>query len=185
MEVFVELSPKLTKFIQAQKMYFVATAGADGYVNLSPKGLDSLCVSNSKTVHWLNLTGSGNETAAHVLENQRMTIMFCSFERQPLILRLYGKADMVYKDQAGWSDVYNLFEQHDGARQIFTLNIERVQTSCGFAVPYYEFVGDRNTLDNWTNKKSTIELEQYKKDKNSYSIDGRDTGLIGLDQVID
>lgn len=177
MEVFEQLTDKQIEFILAQKMFFVATAGAEGYINLSPKGLDSLRVGSSKLVFWLNLTGSGNETAAHVLENKRMTLMFCSFAKQPLILRLYGQTTMTYKDQRGWHELYQQFHQHAGARQIFSLAIERVQTSCGYAVPYYDFVGERNTLDNWTNKKSTIELEEYREEKNIESINGKDTGL--------
>lgn len=180
MEQFKQLTDKHIQFIQAQKMYFVATAGADGRVNLSPKGLDSFSISDPGTVHWLNLTGSGNETAAHVLENQRMTIMFCSFAKQPLILRLYGEASMVYKNQPGWHELADNFPDNVGARQIFTLSVDMVQTSCGYAVPYYDFVGERNTLNNWADKKSTIELEQYKQDKNVVSIDGKDTGLSRL-----
>ncbi len=177
MEQFDQLTSKHIDFIQAQQMYFVATAGVKGRVNLSPKGLDSLTISDPSTVHWLNLTGSGNETAAHVLENQRITIMFCSFTKQPLILRLFGSASMIYKDQAGWDELAGHFTEHAGSRQIFTLSVEMVQTSCGYAVPYYDFVGERNTLNNWTDKKSTVELEQYRQDKNALSIDGKDTGL--------
>jgi len=176
MQQFAQLESKHIEFIQQQHLFFVATAGSDGYVNLSPKGLDSLRVESSSVIHWLNLTGSGNETAAHVLENQRMTLMFNSFAKQPLILRVFGRASMIYKDRNGWDEKYALFESHAGARQIFTLNIEMVQTSCGYAVPYYDFVGERNTLDNWANKKSTIELEQYKKNNNRQSINGKGTG---------
>lgn len=181
MEQFTELDSKHIEFINQQSLFFVATAGAEGRINLSPKGLDSLSIANPNTVHWLNLTGSGNETAAHVLENQRMTMMFCSFAKQPLILRLYGQASMVYKGQSGWQELASLFPEHAGARQVFTLSIEMVQTSCGYAVPYYDFVGERNTLTNWTNKKSTIELDEYRREKNTQSIDGKDTGLLDTD----
>jgi len=185
MEVFEQLLDKHVEFIRSQQLFFVATAGAESYINLSPKGLDSLRIDSPKSLHWLNLTGSGNETAAHILENTRMTLMFCSFTKQPLILRLYGKAVMTYKDQSGWDNLYSKFERHSGARQIFSLAIERVQTSCGYAVPYYDFVGERNTLDNWTNKKSTIELEQYRQSKNIQSINGNDTGLAEAIEVKD
>lgn len=181
MEQFDQLTTKHIDFIKAQQMFFVATAGQEGRVNLSPKGLESFSIGDPKTVYWLNLTGSGNETAAHVLENQRMTIMFCSFTKQPLILRLFGFATMVYKHQPGWEEVAVLFPEHAGSRQIFTLSIDMVQTSCGYAVPYYDFVGERNTLNNWTNKKSTIELEQYRQEKNSLSIDGKNTGITSKD----
>ncbi|MBX2846677.1 MAG: pyridoxamine 5'-phosphate oxidase family protein [Acidiferrobacterales bacterium] len=178
MQQFDRLESKHIEFIQAQKVFFVATAGADGRINLSPKGLESLYIDNANTLHWLNLTGSGNETAAHVLENHRMTMMFCSFDKQPLILRLYGSAAMTYKNADGWRDLASHFSEHAGSRQIFTVSIEMVQTSCGYAVPYYDFVGERNTLDNWTNKKSTIELEEYQQTKNKFSIDGKSTGLL-------
>ena len=137
MEQFDQLTSKHIDFIEAQQMYFVASAGAEGRVNLSPKGLNSFSISDPNTVHWLNLTGSGNETAAHVLENQRMTIMFCSFTKQPLILRLFGEATMVYKDQPGWNNLVKKFPENIGSRQIFTLAIEMVQTSCGYGAVSY------------------------------------------------
>lgn len=182
MEQFDQLTSKHIDFIKAQQMYFVASAGAEGRVNLSPKGLNSFSISDSNTVHWLNLTGSGNETAAHVLENQRMTIMFCSFTKQPLILRLFGEATMVYKDQPGWDDLVEKFPENIGSRQIFTLAIEMVQTSCGYGVPYYDFVSERDTLNKWAERKqSKLGLKKYIKDNNSLSIDGKDTGLSVLD----
>src|SRR5690606_8697683 len=103
---------------------------------------------------WLNLTGSGNETAAHILENQRMTIMFCSFDNQPLILRLYGSAKVVHPRDAEWTALYSHFDANVGARQVFEMDVELVQTSCGFAVPMYEFIAERQTLNNWAVKQS-------------------------------
>ncbi|MDH3994738.1 MAG: pyridoxamine 5'-phosphate oxidase family protein, partial [Gammaproteobacteria bacterium] len=145
-EKFEQLNDKHIEFIGAQHLYFVGTAGAEGFVNVSPKGMDSFRVIDSKRVAWLNLTGSGNETAAHVLENGRMTIMFCSFDKQPLIMRLYGQALAVHPRDARWQELATLFPGYSGARQIFELELELVQTSCGYAVPYYELKGERPTL---------------------------------------
>ena len=141
-----ELSKKLIDFIRAQHMFFVGTAGAEGAVNVSPKGLDSLRIISPTEVVWLNLTGSGNESAAHVLENQRMTLMFCSFDKQPLILRLYGKAEVIHPRDTDWQSLSDLFPPHPGARQVFRLRVSLVQTSCGYAVPHYAFKAERHTL---------------------------------------
>lgn len=165
-------------FIKAQQMYFVATAGAEGLVNLSPKGMDSLRVIDKNTVAWLNLTGSGNETAAHVLENGRMTMMFCSYDKKPLILRLYGQAQAIHPRDEQWQDLYDLFPDYVGARQIFVLDISLVQTSCGYAVPYYEFVGERDMLLKSAEKRGREGIKQYWADKNQLSLDGKDTGVL-------
>jgi hypothetical protein len=129
------------------------------------------------TVRWLNLTGSGNETAAHVLENQRMTIMFCCFDRQPLILRLYGQASMISMDSSNWDEALTDFEDYIGARQIFELSIDLVQTSCGYAVPFYEFLGERETLNKWSAKKDRAGIAEYQQQKNRISLDQKPTGL--------
>jgi len=144
---------------------------------LSPKGLDSFRVLNDHQVAWLNLTGSGNETAAHVLENGRMTIMFCSFDKQPLILRLYGKAEVIHPRDEKWSGLYSTFEATPGARQIFILHIDRIQTSCGFSIPFFDYQGDRQTLNQWAEKRGDEGIEDYWKEKNQTSLDGLDTGI--------
>ena len=177
MELFDALNSKHTEFIQAQHLFFVATAGAEGRVNLSPKGLDSLRVINGSIIRWLNLTGSGNETAAHVLENGRMTLMFCSFDKQPLILRVYGEAKMISPNDADWPNCLADFDFHNGARQIFELKIDLVQTSCGYAVPYYDFVAERETLSKWSEKKSKDDFREYQLAKNKVSLDGKPTGI--------
>ena len=177
-EQFPQLEDTHRQFIAQQHIYFVGTAGAKGMVNVSPKGMDSLRVLDSSSVAWLNLTGSGNESAAHVLENGRMTIMFCSFDRQPLILRLYGTARVVHPRDEQWQELLTLFPAMPGARQVFILDIALVQTSCGYAVPHYEFQSDRQTLVNWSEKSSPQELEQYWREKNTSSLDGRDTGIF-------
>lgn len=168
---------KLQEFIKKQHIFFVATAAQDGRVNLSPKGLDSLRVLSDNRVAWLNLTGSGNETAAHLLEVNRMTLMFCSFEKNPMILRLYGTAQTYHKTDAKWDDLAVLFPENKGARQIFEMTVDSVQTSCGYAVPFYEYKEERNVLNAWAEKKTKEELEEYHKAKNMNSIDGKPTGL--------
>ena len=145
-ERFKELNEAQIEFIQQQHVFFVGTAGAEGTVNVSPKGLDTLRITGKRRVVWLNLAGSGNETALHVQENGRMTLMFCSFAKQPLILRLYGKADVINPEDNLWEELSGLFDNYASARQIFLLNIDLVQTSCGFTVPFYEYLGERNIV---------------------------------------
>jgi len=171
------LSSSLQEFIEKQKMYFVASADQDGRINLSPKGLDSLKVLDKNRVIWLNLTGSGNETAAHLLEVNRMTIMFCSFDKAPLILRLYGHAKTHHETDSEWEDLSKHFPNHLGSRQIFDMTIEMVQTSCGYGVPEFEFKNDRTLLHDWCVRKGEQGLVDYKLEKNVKSIDGKPTGL--------
>jgi hypothetical protein len=159
-------------FIEAQKLFFVGTATADSRVNISPKGMDSLRVMGANRVIWLNLTGSGNETAAHVQRCPRMTLMFCAFEGKPLILRLYGSAHTIQHGEPGWEALYAHFEPLAGARQIFDLAIEKVQTSCGMAVPRFSFDGERTELESWAHRKGPAGLERYWQRKNRRSIDG-------------
>jgi hypothetical protein len=168
------ISSDVKAFIEAQPMFFVATAplSADGHVNLSPKGLDTFRVLSPERVAYLDLTGSGNETASHLLENGRVTFMFCAFEGPPKILRLYGTGRPVLPSDIEWSDLAALFPVLRGARQIIVANITRVQTSCGFAVPKMQFQGQRDTLLKWAEKKSDEELAEYQRRKNSRSIDG-------------
>lgn len=174
---FNKLSSTLTEFIGQQKMFFVGTAAADGRINVSPKGMDALRVLDGNRLIWLNLTGSGNETAAHVLHNGRMTIMFCSFEGNPLILRLYGTAKAIHPRDDAWEELVKDFPDYSGKRQIFDMHIDSVQTSCGFAVPLYDFQEHRDILDKWATKKSDDELKAYWNKKNTISIDGLETGI--------
>jgi hypothetical protein len=124
------------------------------------------------------LTGSGNETAAHVLENGRMTVMFCSFDKQPLILRLYGQATAIHPRDEKWGELAGLFPEYVGARQIFELELELVQTSCGYAVPYYELQGERPTLTKWGDNHGKAGIEQYWREKNTKSLNDKDTGIL-------
>jgi hypothetical protein len=175
---FPKISDQLQAFIAQQKMFFVGTAGeADTRVNVSPKGMDSLRVLSPNRVIWLNVTGSGNETAAHVLENDRMTIMFCAFEGNPLILRLYGRAREIRPDAPEWEELSAKLPALPGARQIFDVDIYEVQTSCGMAVPLYAFEGDREALNKWAENKGQEGIEQYWQDKNTVSLDGKETGM--------
>ncbi|MEH6686868.1 MAG: pyridoxamine 5'-phosphate oxidase family protein [Halopseudomonas sabulinigri] len=176
---YAELQAEHRDFIAEQHLFFVGSAAADGMVNVSPKGMDSLRVLGPNRLVWLNLTGSGNETAAHVLELPRMTIMFCSFDKQPLILRVYGKAEVVYPDHPKWPELIQQFPQYTGARQLFDLDIELVQTSCGFAVPFYEFKAERDTLTKWADGRGKDGVEAYWSEKNLLSLDGKDTGMGG------
>ena len=140
--------------------------------------MDSFRVINESKVLWFNLTGSGSETATHVLENQRMTVMFCSFDKHPLILRLYGKANVVHPRDSDWTKFVPLFPEYTGARQFFELDLELVQTSCGYAVPYYSLTGERPTLRKWADKKGRDGVEEYWSKKNVKSLNDRDTGIL-------
>lgn len=175
---FHEIGADLRGFIERQKIFFVATAAPDGRVNVSPKGMDTLRVLNQNRVAWLNLTGSGNETAAHLLENSRMTLMFCAFEGEPLILRLYGQARAVHPRDADWEQLLGLFPRIPGARQIFDMQVDLAQTSCGAGVPYFDFIGDRDALTNWAENKGPTGLEDYWREKNRTSLDGKPTGIL-------
>ncbi|MUL47946.1 pyridoxamine 5'-phosphate oxidase family protein [Mycobacterium sp. CBMA293] len=174
---FPEITDRLGEFIAAQSMYFVATAARDGRVNLSPKGLDSLRVLSPNRVAWLNLTGSGNETSAHLLDNPRMTLMFCSFDREPLILRLYGTAREVQPKDADWAELYSQFPPRTGTRQIYDLAVDLVQTSCGFGVPTMTLDSERALLDSWAEKNGVDGVAAYQQERNLASIDGAPTRL--------
>jgi len=165
-------------FIAAQKLFFTATAPADGRINLSPKGMDSLRVLNPKRVAYLDLTGSGNETAAHLWHDGRMTLMFCSFDAEPLILRLYGRGQTVRRQDAAWAELRRHFPALAGERQLIVLDIDSVQTSCGYAVPLFDYRGERDTLARWAEKKGPTGLLDYWREKNTVSIDGLPTGLL-------
>ncbi len=175
---FPEMSEKHQQFIEAQNLFFVGTATESGRVSVSPKGMDSLRIIDSKRVVWLNVTGSGNETSAHIQQNPRMTIMFCAFAGKPLILRLYGKARVIHPPEPQWQDLYPLFTPLPGARQIFDLQVELVQTSCGMAVPYFSFDGDRELLNEWAVKKGEDGIQRYWQEKNQASIDGLPTHIV-------
>lgn len=175
---YSEISDKLKLFIKDQKIFFVGTATEDSRVNISPKGMDSLKVLSNNRVVWLNVTGSGNETSAHIQENNRMTIMFTAFEGKPMILRLYGKAKVVHKNDSEWSGLFSLFQPLPGARQIFDLTVDLVQTSCGMAVPFFDYIEERELLKNWATQQGEEGLKEYWKKKNQKSLDGKPTNIM-------
>ncbi|MDQ6962004.1 MAG: pyridoxamine 5'-phosphate oxidase family protein [Mariprofundaceae bacterium] len=171
-EKYSEISEKHESFIEKQKIFFVGTATADSRINISPKGLDSLRVLSPNRVLWLNITGSGNETAAHLQSDERMTVMFNAFTGPPMILRLYGQAKMVLTSDLQWDALYGLFEPIAGARQIFDMHVDLVHTSCGFGVPLYDYQGERTQLQAWAEHKGEAGVKQYWQDKNTLSLDG-------------
>lgn len=173
-----EITDKLKQFIENQKMFFVATATAESRINLSPKGMDSLRILGNSRVAWLNVTGSGNETAAHVQENPRMTVMFCAFEGDPMILRLYGQARVVHRNDADWEEMFSLFDPLPGSRQIFDLAVDLVQVSCGMGVPFLEYAGERELLSDWAIGKGDEGVKEYWKNKNQLSLDGIASNIL-------
>lgn len=175
---YSRMSEKHIAFVQAQKLFFVGTAAAGGRVNVSPKGMDTLRVLSPERVAWLNVTGSGNETAAHVRLDPRMTLMFCAFEGAPLILRLYGSARAIHPADPEWNEMFALFPPLAGARQIFEMQVDLVQTSCGMAVPFFEYEGERPSLIDWAEKQGDDGLKRYWNQKNRRSIDGFETGIV-------
>lgn len=168
---------KLIRFIQAQPVFFVATAPVAGRINLSQKGMDTFRVLDARRVAYLDLTGSGNETAAHLEENGRITVMICSFGADPLILRLYGRGRVVRPGDVAWTGLLAQFEALPGARQIMEVEVESLQTSCGFAVPEAGVLRARSTLVDWAEQKGEAALEAYRRKNNLVSIDGLPTGM--------
>jgi len=164
-------------FINNQKIFFVATSPNEGKINLSPKGLDSFKILDDNKIIWLNLTGSANETAAHLIENNRMTIMFCSFDETPLILRLFGKAKNHYAGSDEFNKLNSYFNDFPGKRQIIEMQIDLVQTSCGWGVPQYTFNQHRNKLIQWAEDKGDEGIKNYWQEKNKVSLDNKPTGL--------
>ncbi len=173
-----EIDEKLRDFIGAQKIFFVATAGPQGRVNLSPKGLDgTFAVLGPKKVAFLNLTGSGNETAAHLRLSDRITLMFCAFSGAPMILRLYGRGRAIHPGEPEWSALLPHFGDLPGKRQIVVAEVDEVMTSCGFGVPLMDFAGCRTTLNDWAEAKGEEGIRDYWRRKNALSFDGLPTGL--------
>lgn len=173
-KTYENITPKLKTWIEAQKMFFVATAplAGDGHINCSPKGMDSFRVLGPNRVGYLDLTGSGAETIAHLRENGRIVVMFCAFEGAPNIVRLYGTGHVFEVGSAAFSTYQEHFPAYDGARAIIIVEVSRVTDSCGFGVPFYAYQGDRDTLVRWADKKGSEGLADYRVEKNTLSIDG-------------
>lgn len=173
-EWFDELDDKHIAMLGAQPVFFVATAAAEGRINLSPKGYDSLRVLSPTRLAWLDLGGSGNETHAHLAADGRITLMVCNFQQPALILRVYGRGRAVLPQDAGWEALAKHFELLPGTRQIFDVAVESVQTSCGWGVPVMEFERERQTLVKWHAQQDRAEwVEKY--ERRTRSIDGLPT----------
>jgi predicted pyridoxine 5'-phosphate oxidase superfamily flavin-nucleotide-binding protein len=173
-KLYERLTPELREFIAGSPMFFVATAplDANGHVNVSPKGgMDTFTVVDDMTVAYLDLIGSGAETIAHVRENGRVTLMFCSFTRQPKILRLYGTGRCVHPDSPDWQDLLSRFGVHPIPRSVIVVTLTRIADSCGFTVPEMTLVRERDLQDRWGENKTPQQLEDYMRTKNTRSID--------------
>ena len=179
-KLFTAIEPVHREFIERQHIFFNASAASEGRVNVSPRDVASLRVLDSNTVVYLDLTGSGNETAAHLLADGRLTLMFCAFEGSPLILRLYGRGRILPRHSPEYDALLASHygnNEPPGARQIVHLTVESVQTSCGMNVPFYSYAGERDQLIRWAQVKGEATLEDYRRQKNARSIDGFPTGL--------
>jgi hypothetical protein len=174
---FDTITPELATFIRAQPVFFVATAAPGARINLSPKGMDTFRVLDEKRVAYLDLTGSGNETAAHLLHDGRITIMFCSFDSNAQIARIYGHGAVVRPTDARWPELIANFSKLPGVRQIMEISVESAMTSCGYGVPKMREMTTRDTLEKYWTTRGEEKKEQYQQDHNLRSIDGLPTGM--------
>lgn len=172
------LTDSLRTFITAQHIFFNASAPTEGRINISPKGRDSFRILDDRTVAYLDLTGSENETAAHVAENGRLTLMFCSFDEKPLIVRLYGKGTVVRPQDAEWAAMHAHFPPYPGERQIIVLHIESIMSTCGLAVPRFQYGGERDDLLDFSCRMGDEKMDVYRHERNQKSIDGLPTYLF-------
>lgn len=175
---FDQITPEIGSFIERQKMFFVATAPREGHLNLSPKGMDTFRVLDAHRAIYLDLTGSGNETAAHLLDNGRITIMFCSFDKAAMIVRLYGSGRVIRPGDPEWENYLAQFPPEPGVRQIMEISVERAMNSCGYAVPRMseDGVEERDTLRKYWLKDGR-DPDTYQREHNTRSIDGLPTGI--------
>jgi len=178
-KLYDEITPELAAWIAAQRMFFVATAplAADGLLNCSPKGMETFRILGPRAVAYLDLTGSGIETVAHLCENGRIVFLFCAFAGPPLIVRLYGQGKVVTPDSPNWTVLRALFPDYPGARAIIRATLERISGSCGHGVPLYDYSDQRDVLLRWSESKGELGLREYRREKNALSLDG----LPGLD----
>jgi hypothetical protein len=178
---FASIEPQHRDFIEQQRLFFVASAAAGARVNVSPKSADTLRLLDERAAVYIDRTGSGNETAAHMRADGRLTFMFCALDGAPLILRLYGRGRTLARGDAAYARLLRSAfggVEPPGARQMILLDVESVQTSCGFAVPLYDYAGERDGLDRWAAAKGEEALDAYRREKNRQSIDGLPTGLF-------
>jgi len=171
---FDSINPELAGWIAQQHLFFVATAplARDGHVNCSPKGMDAFRVLGPHAVAYIDLTGSGAETIAHLKENERIVVMFCAFDGAPKIVRLHGTGSVAEPGSSRFDELRPLFPDYAGTRAIIAVSVTRASDSCGFAVPRLEYVEDRDALERWAEKKGPAGLTEYRRDKNAHSIDG-------------
>ena len=172
-KIYERIDDSIAQFIAAQHLFFVATAPLDGagHVNLSPKGLDCLRIIDSNTVAYLDLTGSGIETVAHLRENGRIVVMFCAFEGPPKILRLHGRGEAIHPGDPRFAQMRPMFPDHPGTRSLLVVSVERIADSCGYAVPLFRYEGERDQLIRWAESKGKDGIEHYRAQKNRASID--------------
>jgi len=175
---FTAINESARRFIESQRIFFVASAplSREGHVNLSPKGQDTFRILGETTVAYLDLTGSGIETVSHLRENARITLMFCSFEGPPKILRIYGRGRAVQAADTEFATLLAHFPEHVGTRSIVVVEIRRIADSCGYSIPLFRYEGDRNQLTSWATKRGPEGLAKYRDENNRNSIDG----LAGL-----
>jgi Pyridoxamine 5'-phosphate oxidase len=177
-EWFKTITPEMKQFIAGQKIFFVATAPHQGRINLSPKGMDTFRVASPKRVLYLDLTGSGNETAAHLLDDGRITIMFCSFDKAARIMRLYGRGRAIHPRDDNWDEYLAMFPPEPGVRQIMVIDVEAAMNSCGYAVPRFDRLEERDTLRKYWQSRSAEAPVEYQRKENLESIDGLPTGIF-------
>lgn len=178
---FDHISDDHRSFIQAQHMFFCGSAAQDGRVNISPKGMDSLRVLGPNRIIWRNMTGSGNETAGHLARVNRITLMWCGFEKRPMILRAYGTARTLHPRDADFAALNTHFDAAPGARQFYDVSVDMMQSSCGYAVPFYDFAGERDVLKNWAIDKGEAGIDTYWDERNRSTIDGMPTYILSKD----
>ncbi|MCX7566275.1 pyridoxamine 5'-phosphate oxidase family protein [Sulfitobacter sp. F26169L] len=179
---FNEITDDHRTFIEAQHLFFCGTAAQDGRVNISPKGMDSLRILGPNRIVWRNFTGSGNETAGHLAQINRITLMWCGFEKRPMILRVYGSARILHPRDADFETLGALFAPALGARQLFDVQIEMVQSSCGYAIPFFDYSGERDVLTQWNDTKGQSGIERYWDERNRTTIDGMPTHILPEDK---
>jgi Pyridoxamine 5'-phosphate oxidase len=178
---FPKLESNHADFIRSQNIFFTASAGDIGRVNVSPRSTNALRILTDNAVLYLDRTGSGNETAAHLRANGRMTVMFCAVEGPPLIMRLYGLGRVIRRNSAEYAELlasHFANEEPLGARQMVRLDFDLVQTSCGYGVPLFQHEGERDSMDRWAEAKGADGIKAYWREKNSKSIDGFHTGMF-------
>jgi len=173
-KTYAEIDPRLAAWIRAQHIFFVATAplAREGRVNLSPKGLDSFAVLGPRRVAYLDFTGSGVETIAHLRENGRIALLFCAFEGPPKIVRLHGRGTAVEAGDPEFAELRARFPSYESARSVIRVEVERIADSCGYGVPLYDYAGERRQLEEWTKRRGSEGIRAYQAENNARSLDG-------------